>query len=260
MNRRFLALSLLFLSGSFVLAADDRPNVLLILSDDYSVPHLGAYGDANCQRFNLTPHLDALATEGMRFDRAYTAAPQCAPSRTSIFAGRSPMGLSATRFAQPARSDTVFFTDILRESGYWVGLAGRHQHLDGRNRDLDHVTDMLVELGMRDGEFTQRFDHFVRGESTKGEAIQNVDEMMGEALDKVPENKPFFLYFGFNQPHRKWGDDHEKIDPSKLVLPPDWPDLPEIRLDYAKYLAEVRDLDLGFGLVENVLKDREPIR
>lgn len=253
---RLLILNILVLFGLLSLEAADRPNILLILSDDHSVPHLGAYGDANCQRFNITPNLDALAAEGMRFDRAYTAAPQCAPSRTAIFAGRSPVGLSATRFAQPARPDTVFFTDILKESGYWVGLAGRHQHLDGKNQDLEHVTKTLVELGVRDGEFTQRFDHFVRGARTKAEAVHNVDEMVVEALDKVPENTPFFLYFGFSQPHRKWGDDHEKIDPAKLILPPDWPDLPEIRLDYAKYLAEVRDLDLGFGLVESVLEDR----
>ena len=256
MYKRLLNLILLNSFGLLALDAADRPNVLLILSDDHSIPHLGAYRDVNCQRFNITPHLDALADEGMRFDRAYTAAPQCAPSRTAIFAGRSPVGLSATRFAQPARSETTLFTDVLRESGYWVGLAGRHQHLDGKNRDLDHVTNTLVELDVRDRAFTQRFDHFARGASTKNEAIHDTDEVVGTILDGVPDDQPFFLYFGFNQPHRRWGDDHEKIDPSKLVLPPDWPDLPEVRLDYAKYLAEVRDLDIGFGLIENVLEER----
>ncbi len=61
---------------SFILLASatfaERPNILLVLSDDHSVPHVGAYGDANCQRLNLTPNLDAFAAEGMRFDRAYT--------------------------------------------------------------------------------------------------------------------------------------------------------------------------------------------
>ena len=85
------------------LDAKDRPNILLILSDDHSVPHVGAYGDINCIRFGITPNLDAMAVEGMLFNRAYTAAPQCAPSRISIFAGRSPVGLGTSRFAQPAR-------------------------------------------------------------------------------------------------------------------------------------------------------------
>ncbi len=256
MKNRFLVLSLACLVASFFYAAAERPNILLILSDDHSVPHVGAYGDLNCKRFNITPNLDAFAQEGMRFDRAYTAAPQCAPSRTSIFAGRSPVGLSSTRFAQPAQAGTVFFTDILRENGYWVGLDGRHQHLDGKNKDLDHVTDALVELGMRDENFEKRFDHFVRSTSTKGDNLDQVEGIFSAILDKVPQEKPFFLYFGFNQPHRNWGDDYEGIDPKLLKLPPDWPDLPEVRLDYAKYLAEVRDLDRGFGQIENVLRNR----
>ena len=233
-----------------------QPNILLILSDDHSVPHLGSYGDLNCRTLGLTPNLDALAEQGMRFDRAYTSAPQCAPSRTSIFAGRSPVGISATRFAQPARTDVTMFTDLLRGVGYWVGLEGRHQHLDGKSKDLPHVTEVLVNLGMRGEEFESRFDHFVRGAKTKGEALNGVGEVVGLALDSVPQKQPWFLYFGFNQPHRSFGDDHEGIDPVQLVLPPDWPDLPGVRLDYARYLAEVRDLDLGVGLVLKALKTR----
>ncbi len=256
MKTRFLSLIVSLIASATGLAADKRPNILLILSDDHSMPHLGVYGDVNCQRFNITPKLDEMAAEGMRLKRAYTAAPQCAPSRISIFAGRSPVGLSTTRFAQPARADTVLFTDVLREGGYWVGLDGRHQHLDGRGRDLDHVSEALVEMGMREEAFERRFDHFVRGASTKGKALANVGDLVGSVLDEIPVGKPFFLYFGFNQPHRKWGDDYDGIDPAKLVLPPDWPDIPETRLDYAKYLAEVRDLDTGIGLVNDVLKKR----
>ncbi|VGO20695.1 Choline-sulfatase [Pontiella sulfatireligans] len=234
----------------------ERPNILLVLSDDHSVPHLGAYGDVNCTRLNLTPNLDDFAEQSMRFTRAYTAAPQCAPSRISIFAGRSPVGISSTRFAQPARPGTPFVTDLLRAAGYWVGLDGRHQHLDGQNKDAPHVTETLEQLGMRGPLFESRFDHFVRGAKTKGEYLKNVPGMFGAVLDEVPADKPFFLYFGFNQPHRKWGDDHEGIDPAELKLPGDWPDLPEVRLDYSRYLAEVRDLDIGFGMIMKVLAER----
>jgi N-sulfoglucosamine sulfohydrolase len=253
---RWLSVSVLLGLVVTTFAAAERPNILLVLSDDHSLPHLGAFGDANCQRLNLTPNLDAFAAEGMRFNRAYTASPQCAPSRTSIFAGRSPIGISATRFAQPARPGTPLVSDLLRAAGYWVGLDGRHQHLDGRNRDAPHITETLVELGMRGPEFESRFDHFVSGANTKGEALAKVPGMFGAALDEVPAGTPFFLYFGFNQPHRKWGDDHAGIDPAKLKLPPDWPDLPEVRLDYARFLAEVRDLDTGFGSIMEVLEQR----
>ena len=235
-------------------AALGKPNILLVLSDDHSVPHLGCYGSQNCKRFNITPNLDALAAEGMRFNRAYTTAPQCAPSRISIFAGRSPVGLAVTRFAQPARPEVPFFTDVLRQNGYWTGLDGRHQHLDGKTRDAEHVMEALHEFGMsRHG---SRFDHFVRAARTKGEDLRKVPEIVAAALDKVPVGKPFFLYFGFNQPHRRFGVDHENIDPAKLDLPPDWPDLPEVRVDYARYLDEVRDLDTGIGAITQLLKRR----
>lgn len=240
------------------LCANDReankPNVLLILSDDHSVPHLGCYGSENCTRFNITPNLDTFATQGMRFNRAYTAAPQCAPSRISIFAGRSPVGLGVTRFAQPARADVQFFSDVLRENGYWVGLDGRHQHLDGRAIEAAHVDAALKSEGMRNLE--SRFDHFVRRASTKGEQLTLVRQRVADALDHIPSHKPFFLYFGFNQPHRGFGKDHEGIDPDQLKLPDDWPDLPQVRVDYARYLDEVRDLDRGFGMIMDLLDER----
>lgn len=232
----------------------NRPNVLLILSDDHSVPHVGCYGSENCKRFNITPNLDAFAAQGMRFNRTYTSAPQCAPSRISIFAGCSPVRLGVTRFAQPPRGDVRFFTDVLRESGYWVGLDGRHQHLDGRAREAAHIDAVLKAEGMQNLE--SRFDHFVRRASTKGEHLNHVPQRVSAALDKVPAGKPFFLYFGFNQPHRGFGEDHVEIAPDQLKMPADWPDLPEVRVDYARYLDEVRDLDRGFGMIMDLLKER----
>jgi len=231
-----------------------RPNILLILSDDHSVPHVGCYGDANCKRLDLTPNLDRFAAEGMRLGRAYTAAPQCAPSRTAIFAGRSPVDLGVTRFAQPARADVQFFTDVLRRHGYWVGLDGRHQHLDGKLSEPPHIAETLRSAGMRN--LDKRFDHFTRHHPTKGRHLGEVGERFAAVLDKVPNGKPWFLYFGFSQTHRPFGDDHEGIDPAELTLPPDWPDLPEVRADYARFLADLRDLDAGFGLIMEALKDR----
>ena len=232
-----------------------KPNILLVVSDDHSVPHVGAYGDANCLKNQITPNLDKFAKEGMCFTRAYTAAPQCAPSRIALLTGRSPVGLASTRFGQPPSAQIPFFTDLLRKSGYWVGLDGRNHHLDGRNSELPHVDAEMQVQGMRGPLFEGRFDHVMKN-STKGAALEKVPALLGSALDEVSDGKPFFLYFGFNQPHRNWGEDHDGIDPEKLTLPLDWPDLPEVRLDYARYLADVRDLDRGFGMAMKLLKDR----
>ncbi|MCM8531609.1 MAG: sulfatase [Lentisphaeraceae bacterium] len=236
-----------------VQAEKNRPNILFILSDDHSLPHLGCYGNENIEKFNITPHLNAFAKESMLFTKVYTTSPQCAPSRASIFAGRSPIGILTTRFAQPVRPDVTFFTDTLRQNGYWVGIDGRHHHLDGRMKEAPHMLEALKEAGLKN--MDKRFDRF-NISKTKAEYLSKVEENIGLALDQVPDAKPFFLYFGFNQPHRKFGKDHVGIAPDKLVLPADWPDLPEVRVDYARYLAEVRDLDTGFGMIEKVLNER----
>ena len=118
------------------------------------------------------------------------------------------------------------------------------------------MNETLIELGMRGEAFEARFDRFVSHASTRGEKLTQVGESFGDVLDSIPEGKPWFLYFGFNQPHRPLGTDHDGIDPAKLVLPPDWPDLPEVRLDYARFLADVRDLDTGFGRLVQVLQER----
>ena len=84
-----------------VSAQAQRPNVLVVMSDDHSAAHLGAYGNADIK----TPNLDAFAKEGMLFKRMYVAAPQCVPSRAALMTGRSPvagyLALGAWRRAAP---------------------------------------------------------------------------------------------------------------------------------------------------------------
>jgi arylsulfatase A-like enzyme len=229
-------------------AGATRPNIVLILSDDHSVPHLGAYGSPNPK----TPALDAFAAQGMRFQRMHTTAPQCAPSRGSIFTGRSPIANDSTRFTQPARADHPFFTDVLRQHGYWVGLDGRTHHLSGRRGGEDHENEALRAAGL--DYIERRFDHVRLGGPQNGEGF-------AAALDQVPPGKPFFLYFGFSQPHRGFPPpppEHAGLfRPEKLQLPPDWPDLPEVRADYARYLYKVYRLDRGFAGVMEVLEKRK---
>ena len=63
-----------------------KPNMLFIMSDQHSKFHLGCYGD----QLVRTPHLDRLASEGMTFTNAYTAAPLCVPARMAFMTGRRP--------------------------------------------------------------------------------------------------------------------------------------------------------------------------
>ena len=78
----FLALSLY---GGMV-SAKDRPNILVLLADDLGYGDIGCYGHPTIQ----TPHLDKLATEGLRLTDCYSAAANCSPARAGLMTGRNP--------------------------------------------------------------------------------------------------------------------------------------------------------------------------
>lgn len=71
-----------------------QPNLILILIDDLGWMDLGCYGS----RFHQTPHLDALAAQGMRFTRAYASSPVCSPTRASLMTGRAPARVGITNW------------------------------------------------------------------------------------------------------------------------------------------------------------------
>src|SRR6266511_5845438 len=108
-------------------AQPQRPNVLLVLSDDHSAAHVGAY----CNPDIKTTNLDKFAAQGMRFERAYVAAPQCVPSRAARMTGRSPVALQMTRFSAPLPIEHKTWLELLHGAGWFTGVAGRTYHLDG---------------------------------------------------------------------------------------------------------------------------------
>lgn len=116
-------LALLTLGGSTAVLAD-QPNVLLIVSEDNG-PELGCYGD----RYARTPHLDRLASEGLRLDRAYVPQAGCSQSRASFLTGLYPhqhgqLGLATWGF-RLYRDDTPNLPRSLKEAGYRTGIIGK---------------------------------------------------------------------------------------------------------------------------------------
>jgi len=84
MKRALFALLLLLDLGGPVVAANDQPNIIIILADDLGYGDLGCYGHPTIR----TPHLDRMAAEGMRFTDFYSAAEVCTPSRAALLTGR----------------------------------------------------------------------------------------------------------------------------------------------------------------------------
>ena len=101
--------------------AGRRPNFLLIMTDQQRADHLGAYGNALLR----TPCIDALARDGMAFDRFYVASPVCMPNRAAIMTGRMPSAAGVRMNGVPLPLSTRSFVEALRESGYRTALIGK---------------------------------------------------------------------------------------------------------------------------------------
>ncbi|MHB8901543.1 MAG: sulfatase family protein [Thermoguttaceae bacterium] len=229
-----------------VAAEATRPNLVFILSDDHSAPFVGCYGNKDVK----TPNLDRFASEGMRFDRFFTAAPQCVPSRAALMTGRSAVAARITRFSSPLARDEVVFPELLRsEAGYHTGVCGRSYHLDGSNRGGQELEALMAKHGLKT--FTDRLDYVKTG--SDNEVPAQVEEFLGQ----VPEGRPFFLWVNFSDPHHVWNAKDDEPDPATVSLPAHWPDLPGVREQVAAYCGEVTRLDRSFQAVIDVLRQQK---
>ena len=236
--------SFAFLIPTF--AAEPRPNILFLLSDDHSYPFLSTYGDKNVR----TPTLDQLAAEGMKFHRFFTGAPQCVPSRATLMTGRSPVAARMTRFSAPLPRDEITLPELLREKGgYFTGVCGRSFHLDGSAKVGAAAAKVFQEHELKT--FINRVDSL----NQCGDA--EVAAQVASFLDKKPADRPFFMWANFSDPHHVWNAPAEfRPDPASLKVPAHWPDLPGVREQLADYCAEVNRVDRTIAGVLDVLKKR----
>ncbi|MFN7560176.1 MAG: sulfatase, partial [Prosthecobacter sp.] len=163
-------------------AAEQRPNILFLLSDDHSYPFLSTYGSPNVK----TPVVDQLAAEGMKFHRFFTGAPQCVPSRATLMTGRSPVAARMTRFSAPLPRDEITLPELLRDQGgYFTGICGRSFHLDGSAKVGAAASKVFQEHVLKT--FASRVD------SLNSCGDNEVAAQVAAFLDKKPADKPFFM-------------------------------------------------------------------
>ncbi len=219
-----------------------KPNILFVLSDDHSAPYLGPYG----ADWMSTPTLDQFAREGVVFERAFTAAPQCVPSRTALMTGRSPVAARMGRFSSPLPPDIVTVPEVLRTQGYFTGVCGRYFHLDGVVNPSPITAQVYEQHQMRT--WKNRVDYL--DISSQGPTTERFDDF----LNKAPKDRPWFFWINYNDPHHPWDRDKGHVDPAKIKLPPHLPDLPGVREDLAQYCAEIERADRSFADALAVLR------
>lgn len=227
-------------------AKDKRPNILFILSDDHSAPYLGCYNHPDLK----TPNLDSIAADGARFNRAYTTAPQCVPSRASLMTGRSAVDIRMTRFTAPLPADIISFPEILKKAGYYTGLVGRTYHLDGPYYKSEPEVSRRVFEKHNLRTFARRVDYIKDGADKDNVAS------ITEFLDNVPEGRPFFLQLGFSDPHRPWEAKDYEPNPNSITIPETMPDVPSVRTDLAAYYGEIQRLDGNIGQILEIIDKR----
>lgn len=120
----------------------DRPNILLLMSDQHSKYHIGAYGDLLVR----TPHLDQLAQQGMRFNNAYCASPVCVPSRMSFMTCRTPSKNQVWNNNHLLHSGIPTWAHAMGLAGYETALIGR-MHFNGHDQRHGFEHRPLGEYG-----------------------------------------------------------------------------------------------------------------
>ncbi|MBU6256791.1 MAG: sulfatase-like hydrolase/transferase [Burkholderiales bacterium] len=131
------------------------PNFLIFLTDQQRADHLGCYGNAVVR----TPHIDAIAAGGTRFQRTYVANPVCMPNRAAIMTGRMPSVNGARGNGTPLPLDSVTFADVLAEFGYRTALIGKShlQNMEDRPPALPPTASSSARASARYGE-SRRID------------------------------------------------------------------------------------------------------
>ncbi len=235
------------LCGASALFAAEKPNVILIVTDDQGAGDAGCYGAKEL----LTPNLDSLAARGVRFTQFYAAAPLCSPSRAALLTGRYPLraGLIGNASSKlgggglPTEQTTI--AEMLKAAGYATGHLGKW-HLGFTPETMPNGQGFDYSFGHMGG-CIDNYSHFFYWDGpNRHDLYRNgvevyypgrffPDLMVEEASRFIDKNKtrPFFLYFAFNMPHYPYQADVKWLEHYK--------DLPYPRNLYAAFVSTLDD-------------------
>jgi arylsulfatase A-like enzyme len=190
------------------------------LADDLGYMDLGCYGNP----YNETPHLNALATHGVRFTQAYAASTVCSPSRAAIMTGLHPARLKLTNFLIGNRTEKdspllpapwttylaskeITLAQRLKSLGYQTGMIGKWHLGSGDslapwNRGFDYARMIgkngldYYNYGIFENSFQQVFED-------KGDRYMTdkLSDYAVEFIAKQDDSKPFFMYMCYSAPH-----------------------------------------------------------
>jgi arylsulfatase A-like enzyme len=240
-----------------------RPSLLVVLADDLGWGDLGCQGQAKIE----TPHLDRMATEGMRFESGYAGSTVCAPSRSVLMTGLH-TGHTRVRGNDriPLRPEDTTVAEVLREAGYRTALFGKwglgnpgstgHPLRQGFERfygftDQVHAHNSYPTF-LLEGEDRVPLANLVpnEGQWGQGRATERNEWAPGRIHEEalgwlrgLGEADPFFLYYATTVPHanNEAGNDGMEVPSLLQYADRDWP------LRQREHAAMVSTLDAQVG-------------
>ena len=236
---------------------EERPNIVVFTADDMDITSLNCYGNPLP---NLTPNMDRLASQGMRFQFAHVSSAICMPCRQSMMTGLQPHHNGSFGFIEVPQGYCPSLSEILMTNGCYTASIGKGRDYHAFPWDM-FVTGLKGENGWYSRNPAGFYD-----EAKK--AIQSARAA----------GKPFYLGVNTSDPHRPWpGSELEKEDVDKLrkkfptvpdypvmtpvcseadvPLLPYLPDLPDIRKETVQYLTAVKRADDSLGRIMKLLDE-----
>ncbi len=229
----------------------NRPNIVLMVSDDHGLETLGCYGNAAVH----TPRLDSLAGDGVRFTNAFCTSASCAASRANILTGLYNHATGAYGHTHGVNHFSCFdnietLPALLNKCGYRTGRVGKKHYAPDRLFPFAWGCPDN-RFGRDDVRMSEACREFVRGPA------------------------PFFLYWCSKNPHRAFfkedhplrpnrfgnplrsfpGDKEKLYAETEVQVPPFLNDTPAARAELAQYYQSISRLDRGVGKLMDVLKE-----
>jgi len=247
--------------------AAGRMNLVIITTDDNDADSLGCFG---CPLPDVTPYMDRLAREGVRFEHAHTASPTCQPSRLCLMTGRHPQTNGNTGHVDPLKKGVPTLALELKKAGYFTVLVGKEPNYapyDAFKWDKHQMTADTWD-DASDG-------YWSMWRSPEG-FYKGTKELIGEAKQ---HGGPFFLHLNTSDPHRPWPGSIDEVEslqrfskqwgkkatplrpyprnysPFEVPVPGYLPDLPGVRVDVAEYFSAMHNADLAVGRILDALEE-----
>ncbi len=221
----------------------EKPNVIIIMTDDQG------YGDLSCMGSTdfVTPHLDQLAKEGIRFTSMYSGSPVCSPSRAALLTGRYPGNagvraiLAGHRRASGLTPEVPTIAAALKKLGYKTGISGKwHLGLKEECRPnsngfdefsgflagcLDYYSHIFY-YGMADGHTDPTHDLWENEKEVYANGEYLTERITRKSVEFIQRHKdePFFLYTAYNAPHypmhapEKYIKRFEHLPPDRRIM------------------------------------------